>query len=241
MTDGAAARSSKRHSARAVRQPLRQRPKSTPSPSTRTPPAKPGSAGKRRASTRWSAWCGSVRPSAPSDRRGRRGRRDRRRCSPATSPSRAIGAGPTPMPRALRDGWYFTGDTGYVDARRRSLRHRPRRRHDHHRRRKRLARARSKAACRCIRRSPKSRSPALPDERWGKIVAAFVKRRAAVDAPELDAFCRCVGLANFKRPRALRFVAEIPKSPVGKALAPQARRRRIPRGSASPLSNGRNV
>jgi 2-furoate---CoA ligase len=30
----------------------------------------------------------------------------------------------------------------------------------------------------------------LPDERWGKIVAAFVKRRAAVEADELDAFCR---------------------------------------------------
>ncbi len=41
--------------------------------------------------------------------------------------------------KSLRDGWYFTGDTGFVDARRRSVRHRPRRRHDHHRRRERLA------------------------------------------------------------------------------------------------------
>ncbi len=40
--------------------------------------------------------------------------------------------------KSLRDGWYFTGDTGYFDSGRRHFRHRPRRRHDHHRRRERL-------------------------------------------------------------------------------------------------------
>jgi len=58
----------------------------------------------------------------------------------------------------------------------------------------------------------------LPDERWGKVVTAFIKRRAAVEADELDAFCRSSGLAGFKRPRRYVFVAEIPKSPVGKLL-----------------------
>jgi 2-furoate---CoA ligase len=58
----------------------------------------------------------------------------------------------------------------------------------------------------------------LPDERWGKIVVGFIKRRAAVEADELDAFCRASGLANFKRPRRYIFVADIPKSPVGKLL-----------------------
>jgi len=58
----------------------------------------------------------------------------------------------------------------------------------------------------------------LPDERWGKIVAAFIKRRATVEPDELDAFCRAAGLASFKRPRRYVFVAEIPKSPVGKLL-----------------------
>ncbi|MGH7247523.1 MAG: AMP-binding protein, partial [Pseudomonadota bacterium] len=58
----------------------------------------------------------------------------------------------------------------------------------------------------------------LPDERWGKIVAAFIKRRGAVEADELDAFCRSSGLASFKRPRRYVFVAGIPKSPVGKLL-----------------------
>ena len=58
----------------------------------------------------------------------------------------------------------------------------------------------------------------LPDERWGKVVTAFIKRCGAVEADELDAFCRNSGLANFKRPRRYIFVAEIPKSPVGKLL-----------------------
>jgi 2-furoate---CoA ligase len=58
----------------------------------------------------------------------------------------------------------------------------------------------------------------LPDERWGKIVTAFVKCHQAVAAEELDAYCRTSGLANFKRPRRYIFVSEIPKSPVGKLL-----------------------
>jgi 2-furoate---CoA ligase len=58
----------------------------------------------------------------------------------------------------------------------------------------------------------------LPDERWGKIVAAFVKRGAAVTEQDLDLFCRVSGLANFKRPRKFVFVDAIPKSPVGKLL-----------------------
>ena len=58
----------------------------------------------------------------------------------------------------------------------------------------------------------------LPDERWGKIVAAFIKRRNPVKDEDLDQFCRASGLANFKRPRRYVFVNEIPKSPVGKLL-----------------------
>lgn len=58
----------------------------------------------------------------------------------------------------------------------------------------------------------------LADERWGKAVTAFIKRRAAVTGEELDQHCKTSGLANFKRPRRYEFVAEIPKSPVGKLL-----------------------
>lgn len=58
----------------------------------------------------------------------------------------------------------------------------------------------------------------LPDERWGKIVAAFVKRNGSVSADDLDAHCRASGLAAFKRPRQVIFVADLPRSPVGKLL-----------------------
>ena len=58
----------------------------------------------------------------------------------------------------------------------------------------------------------------LPDERWGKIVVAFVRRSAAVSAQDLDTHCRSSGLAAFKRPRRIVFVAELPRSPVGKLL-----------------------
>ena len=58
----------------------------------------------------------------------------------------------------------------------------------------------------------------LPDEKWGKIVTAFVKRKAQVDEAELDRFCRASGLADFKRPRRFVFVDALPKSPVGKLL-----------------------
>jgi 2-furoate---CoA ligase len=119
--------------------------------------------------------------------------------------------------KALRQGWYFTGDTGYVD-----------RDGDI------FVTGRVDDM---IITGGENVSPAeiesclslhgavsevavvgLPDERWGKIITAFVKRRAAIEADELDAFCRASGLANFKRPRRYIFVSEIPKSPVGKLL-----------------------
>jgi len=61
----------------------------------------------------------------------------------------------------------------------------------------------------------------LSDERWGQRVVAFVTRSGAedgLDAQTLDAHCRSSDLPNFKRPREYVFVAEIPKSPVGKVL-----------------------
>jgi 2-furoate---CoA ligase len=58
----------------------------------------------------------------------------------------------------------------------------------------------------------------LPDERWGKIVTAFIKRTAAIEHDHLDQHCRDSGLANFKRPRRYVFVETIPRSPVGKLL-----------------------
>jgi 2-furoate---CoA ligase len=119
--------------------------------------------------------------------------------------------------KALRQGWYFTGDTGFVDAEGDVFV--------------------TGRVDDMIITGGENVSPVeiesclslhaavsevavvgLPDERWGKIIVAFVKRRAAIEPEELDAFCRASGLTNFKRPRRYVFVTEIPKSPVGKLL-----------------------
>lgn len=119
--------------------------------------------------------------------------------------------------KALHGGWYFTGDTGFVD-RDGDL----------------FVTGRADDM---IITGGENVSPVevesclslyegvaevavvgLPDERWGKIVVAFVKRRGDVTAEDLDRHCRDSGLANFRRPRRFVFVEAIPKSPVGKLL-----------------------
>jgi 2-furoate---CoA ligase len=130
--------------------------------------------------------------------------------------------------KALRQGWYFTGDTGFVD-----------RDGDI------FVTGRVDdmiitggenvspveiESCLSLHAAVSEVAVVgLPDERWGKVIAAFVKRRAAIEADELDAFCRASGLANFKRPRRYIFVTEIPKSPVGKLL-----RRKLTAGDYTP-------
>jgi 2-furoate---CoA ligase len=119
--------------------------------------------------------------------------------------------------KALRHGWYFTGDTGYFD-RDGDL----------------FVTGRVDDMIitggenvspveieSCLSLHPAVLEVAvvgLADERWGKIVSAFVKRSGAVEPPQLDQFCRDAGLANFKRPRRYIFVEALPKSPVGKLL-----------------------
>ena len=119
--------------------------------------------------------------------------------------------------RALRDGWYLTGDTGYFDedgelfvtGRVDDMI---------------ISGGENVSPVEvesCLSLHPAVSEVAvvgLADERWGKIVAAFIQRRAPVTAEELDAHCRSSGLANFKRPRRIVFVEAVPKSPVGKLL-----------------------
>ena len=60
---------------------------------------------------------------------------------------------------------------------------------------------------------------AAPDERLGQRVVAVVVAEGELTAEELDAFClSCETLARFKRPREYRFVESLPKSPSGKIL-----------------------
>jgi acyl-CoA synthetase (AMP-forming)/AMP-acid ligase II len=53
--------------------------------------------------------------------------------------------------------------------------------------------------------------------RWGQRIIDL-NAAARYEAGALDAWCRGSSLADYKRPREYVFVAEIPKSPVGKIL-----------------------
>lgn len=119
--------------------------------------------------------------------------------------------------KSLRDGWYFTGDTGYFDSdgdlyvsgRVDDLI---------------ITGGENVSPVEiesCLSLHPGVSEVAvvgLPDERWGKIVVAFVQRAGPVTTDELNEHCKAAGLANFKRPRRFEFVKAIPKSPVGKLL-----------------------
>jgi len=119
--------------------------------------------------------------------------------------------------KSLREGWYFTGDTGFVD-RGGDL----------------FVTGRVDDMIitggenvspveieSCLSLHPAVLEVAvvgLPDEKWGKVVTAFVKRKTSISEAEFDQFCRTSGLADFKRPRRFVFVDALPKSPVGKLL-----------------------
>src|SRR5580693_7195788 len=119
--------------------------------------------------------------------------------------------------KSLRDGWYFTGDTGFVD-REGDL----------------FVTGRVDDMIitggenvspvemeSCLSLHPRVLEVAvvgLADEKWGQVVTAFVRRGGPVTEQELEQFCRTSGLANFKRPRRFVFVDALPRSPVGKLL-----------------------
>jgi len=119
--------------------------------------------------------------------------------------------------KSLRQGWYFTGDTGYFDNAGDLFV---------------TGRVDDMIISGGENISPVeiesvlSLHPAideiavagLPDERWGQKVVAFIKRKSDVDAQTLDGYCKTSRMIDFKRPREYVFVREIPKSPVGKIL-----------------------
>jgi fatty-acyl-CoA synthase len=64
----------------------------------------------------------------------------------------------------------------------------------------------------------------VPDPEWGETLKAFIvlKPGASVSEKELTDFCRSE-LADYKRPRAVVFLAELPRNPTGKVLKRELR------------------
>jgi len=121
--------------------------------------------------------------------------------------------------QALRDGWYFTGDMGYLDEAGDLFV---------------SGRVDDMIISggenihpveveEVLARHPGVADVAVvgePDERWGERVVAFVvPREAGLDAAALERHClESPDLAPFKRPRRFVFVAEIPRTASGKIL-----------------------
>lgn len=64
----------------------------------------------------------------------------------------------------------------------------------------------------------------VDDPLWGQIGVAFVQARAPVTPPDLDAWCR-VHLANYKVPKRICLMDEMPLLPIGKIDKSALRRR----------------
>ena len=64
----------------------------------------------------------------------------------------------------------------------------------------------------------------VPDDQWGEILYAVVQARSdsTLDADDVIAFCR-EKLADYKRPRVVEFVDELPRDPNGKVRKPKLR------------------
>ena len=154
----------------------------------------------------------------------------RRQHAPAPRPTRARSAStsssdeafagywnrPDADEKAIRDGWYHTGDTGHldedgdlwIDGRLDDM---------------------IVSAARTSIRS-RSRTCSRDTRAWREVAVVGARRRTPgtarrrrvdrrCDAPEeLDAHCLASPLARFKRPREYRFVDSLPKSPSGKIL-----------------------
>jgi len=125
--------------------------------------------------------------------------------------------------QAIRDGWFYTGDAGYVDV-------------DGylyiHDRVKDMIVSGGENVYPAEVESVLFAHPGVadaavigvPDDRWGEAVKAVVVRAAgsAVTAEDLVAHCQGK-LAGYKRPRSVDFVDALPRNPTGKILKRELR------------------
>lgn len=120
--------------------------------------------------------------------------------------------------RAIRNGWFHTGDMGYLDA-------------DGYlyvedRKKDMIVSGGENIASPEVERALYEHPAVLeaavvghPDERWGEVPHAFVVLRegAEIGVDELMEFCR-ERLAKFKVPRYVDFMTILPRTPTGKVL-----------------------
>ncbi|WP_238550956.1 class I adenylate-forming enzyme family protein [Brevibacillus thermoruber] len=120
--------------------------------------------------------------------------------------------------KAIREGWYFTGDLGYIDEQgdlyvigRVDEMIISGGEHIH-----------PQEIEMILLEHPHVSQVAVvgvKDKRWGEIPVAYIVPRSQVTPQELDQFCKeHPRLASYKRPREYVFVSEIPESLTGKTL-----------------------
>ena len=142
--------------------------------------------------------------------------------------SRSVIAGywrqPEETAQAIRGGWFYTGDLGYLDE-------------DRYLfivdRKKDMVisggvNIYTKEIESVLYAHPAVREAAvlgLPDDRWGEIVTAAVSLRPGADASAAELIAHCgAELAGFKKPKRVVFLAELPKNPSGKILKREIKR-----------------
>ncbi len=135
---------------------------------------------------------------------------------------------PEASAKAIRDGWYLTGDAGWMDE-------------DgylyiHDRVKDMIVSGAENIYPAEVENAlfahPAVRDAAVigvPDARWGEAVKAVVVRKAPVEADALIAFCR-ERIAGFKCPKSVDFVDELPRNPSGKVLKKELRKAYWPQG-----------
>ena len=141
----------------------------------------------------------------------------------ATTSCRAIGNKPEQTAAVLRNGWYYSGDLGYMDDEGYVIL---------------VDRAKDMIVSggenvygseveEALYLHPAVLEAAvfgIPDERWGEAVHAVVVKRSDVTDQELIEFCR-EHIAGYKVPKSVSFQEEaLPKSGPGKVLKRELRK-----------------